>query len=75
MAIGVHKAVFQLVDEDNDPSTPRKRRIAEDGSIPNSSGNPTLEDYIVLEAASNYILSLVTESSVITISATDLNSA
>ena len=75
MAIGTHLAKFAFVDTDNDSATRPKHVIAEDGAILNSTGNPTLEDYLVLEAADNYVLSLITESSVLTVSAADLNSA
>lgn len=40
--------------------------IIEDPSIPNSSGNPTVSDYIKLEAADNFIMSHIDQSTVIT---------
>lgn len=75
MAIGIHVAKFARVDTDNDPATLPKKVIAVDAGIPNTTGNPTLEDYLEAEAGDDYILNLLTESSVITISVADMNAA
>ena len=73
MAITTHLATLAYVDQDSDISTTREKRIVVDVGLANTAGNPTLEDYLELEAADNFLLSLLTDTKVLTVNAEDIN--
>lgn len=89
MAIGIHIANIKLmnvtragvvVDKNvatigqvaNSSSEPR---VMEDSSIPNTSGNPSIKDYLELEAGNDYILKHIDQTYIVTYSAADINGA
>jgi len=51
----------------------RVDRILEDINVPNSIGNPSVEDYLTAEAADNFILGHISQNLIVTYSATDIN--
>jgi hypothetical protein len=51
------------------------QRVVEDGDVANTEGSPTLEEFIQLEALDNRVVNVITPSMIITVSASDLNSA
>ena len=72
MAIGAHVATIIRSPNSVGPNT---STVADDVAVPNTSGSPTVNVYIALEAADNYLVSLITDSIIVTYSVTDMNAA
>ena len=82
MAIGIHVAIIGLVNVEFDNSTvvyskstatlgqvkrsAQEPRILEDPDLPNTSGNPTIKQYLELEAAGDYVLRHIDQTYIIT---------
>ena len=47
-------------------TTSTEPRVMQDPQIPNTANNPTIKDYIMLEAASGYIATFVSQNMIIT---------
>jgi len=52
-----------------------EHRILEDANIPNSMGNPTIEDYLEAEGSDDFILGHISQNLIVTYSAADINAA
>lgn len=50
-------------------------RILEDSDLPNTSGFPTIEDYLTLEAAGNFVIYYLGQNFIITYHAADVKNA
>lgn len=74
MVITKHIARVRTV-VDNDSSEKRVKHVVEDNAIPNTSGSPTLADYIALELASGFPVNHREDDFIVTISAADVNAA
>jgi hypothetical protein len=80
MVVGLHIARVGIFNVDglgnvlsNDSTSIKQRLMAdmkhlviEDDTISNTSGNPTVEEYLKLEADDNYVLSHIDQSTIIT---------
>jgi len=55
-------------------NTSHQHLIIVNSNVPNSAGNPTVEAYLRLEAASKYVLNYMDQNTIITYNQTDLNS-
>lgn len=91
MSIGIHVARVGLYTVDNNnvridknsesttinqlKNTKLEFLVIPDAAIPNSSGYPTLKEYLEAEASSNYVLSHMDQTTVVTYSQTDINNA
>lgn len=71
MAIGIHVAQFKNKTVGSSTS----RRIADDGELATTAGDPTLKDFLVAEAANNYLLHYKDDQTVVTVNVADLNAA
>jgi len=56
-------------------STSMEFLVIPDANVPNSSGYPTMKNYIQLEANNNYVVSHIDQSIIITYNQTQVNSA
>lgn len=56
-------------------STSMEFLVIPDASVPNSSGYPTMKNYIQLEASNNFVVSHIDQSIIITYDQTQINSA
>ena len=56
-------------------STSMEFLVIPDSSIPNSSGYPTMKEYIQLEAADDYVVNHIDQSIIITYNQSQVNSA
>lgn len=91
MAIGIHvvnvgflkvDAVGNVIPKGN-ATTPisahlssgHEHRVLPDAAIPNSADYPTVKTYLEAEAADNYILNHMDQTTIITYSAADINDA
>lgn len=73
MAIGIHVAKRIVY---KDPTTGLySHRIKADGSLANTANNPTLEEYLALEFADDYLVNLMTPNMIVTASVADANNA
>lgn len=52
--------IKQMMTADTD------HRVIEDASIPNSTGRPTVKDYLILEAADDFRLQYMDQNTVVT---------
>ena len=50
-------------------------RVIADPAIPNTVGNPTIANYILIEAASGWVLYHIDQTMIVTYSGADLNKA
>lgn len=50
-------------------------RVVPNDDVPNSAGYPTIEDYILAEAANDFVLGHINQTHIITYDAGGLNSA
>lgn len=82
MAVGIHVVRVGLftVDASNNridknassttinqlKNTHHEFLVIPDATVPNSAGYPTIKDYLVLEAASNYVLKHLDQNTIIT---------
>jgi len=69
MAIGAHIARLTTPPTAGASGEPR---VVADGSIPNTSGGPTLVAYLALELAADYVPNVITDRFVITLAKADL---
>ncbi len=88
MAIGIHVATLGMVKV-NDLGAPlpdgpsiaevmassSEIRVLYDATIPNTSGNPTIQAYLEAEAADDYVVRVLNQSFIVTYDAGDMNSA
>ena len=56
-------------------STSMEFLVIPDATVPNSSGYPTMREYIKLEADDNYVVSHIDQSIIITYNQSQVNSA
>jgi hypothetical protein len=56
-------------------STSMEFLVIPDATVPNSSGYPTMKEYIKLEADDNYVVSHIDQSIIITYNQSQVNSA
>ena len=56
-------------------STSMEFLVIPDAAVPNSSGYPTMKDFIKLEADDNFVLSHIDQSIIITYNQSQVNSA
>ncbi len=56
-------------------STSMEFLVIPDASVPNSSGYPTMKNYILMEANNNFVVSHIDQSIIITYNQTQINSA
>lgn len=91
MSIGIHVARVGLytvdannvrIDKNSESTTINQLKntkleflVIPDAAIPNSSGYPTLKEYLEAEAAANYVMSHMDQTTVVTYSQTDINNA
>lgn len=82
MAISIHIARVGLLNSDNfgnvlkkdNPNVTIKQfldtsmthRVLEDSTIPTTSGNPTVENYLKAEAANDYVLEHMDQTMIVT---------
>jgi len=91
MAIGIHVAFTRFVGVDSagnvvnksDPattirhvlSTTHEHRVIPDPGIANSAGNPTIKEYLELEASINYVIGHVSQNMIVTYDSVAINNA
>lgn len=56
-------------------STSMEFLVIPDASVPNSSGYPTMKNFIQLEANNNFVVNYIDQSIIITYNQTQINSA
>lgn len=69
MAIGIHIVTVRGASADS------KGNVVEDNFVETTAGGPTVADYLVAEAAGNFVATYIGFDRIVTYSATDINSA
>ena len=69
MAIGIH--IVKITSA----GRPVVERVKEKAGVANSDGNPTVDEYIALEAADDYLVTFMNDSKIITADVADMNAA
>ena len=68
-AIGLHIAKTVTMIQ----SGAAVKRVVDNGSVPNTNGGPTVDAYIALEAADDYLVNYMDDLQIITASVVDMN--
>lgn len=73
-AIAIHIVKLRRPENAGDGSG-MVQYVIDTESVPNSDGNPTVEEYLALEAADDFLINAMSEYRIVTVSASDLNNA
>lgn len=76
MAIGIHIAhVSPGIEQVDGIDTFVERVKDESDDVPNTDSSPTVDEYLALEAADDYLPCIRTDKEIVTVSAADINGA